>query len=63
MQGDGKGFEELMACVKNCSKQELPVSVILNLCYVPEVRPLLGTAGAIEAIMILSKDHNKLKIC
>lgn len=27
--------------------------MILNLCYVPEVRPLLGTAGVVEAIMDL----------
>ncbi|KAK3919634.1 Armadillo repeat-containing protein 5, partial [Frankliniella fusca] len=61
VQGEGKGFEELVACVKNCSKYELPVSVILNLCYVPEVRPLLGTAGAIEAVMVLAKDQSKQK--
>ncbi|XP_026284866.1 armadillo repeat-containing protein 5 [Frankliniella occidentalis] len=59
VQGDGKGFEELIASIKNCSKHELPVSVILNLCYVPEVRPLLGTAGAIEAVMSLTDSKNK----
>lgn len=56
VQGEGKGFEELVASLKQCSKCELPLSVILNLCFVSEVRPLLGTAGVVEAVLSLSND-------
>ncbi|XP_034241242.1 armadillo repeat-containing protein 5 [Thrips palmi] len=56
VQGDGKGFEELIASLKQCSKSELPISVILNLCFVSEVRPLLGTAGVVEAVLSLASD-------
>lgn len=53
VQGDGNGFDELVASISSCSKQDLPVNVILNLCFVPEVRPLLGTAGIVEVVMNL----------
>ncbi|XP_045536642.1 armadillo repeat-containing protein 5 [Papilio machaon] len=54
IQGDGRGYKCLVALTKLFESTAL--KCLINLCYVPSCRPLLGTAGLVECLVgILQK--------
>ncbi|GBP69342.1 Armadillo repeat-containing protein 5 [Eumeta japonica] len=54
IQGDGRGYQSLIALTKLYETTAL--KCLMNLCYVSSCRPLLGTAGFVECfISILQK--------
>lgn len=54
MQGDGRGYQCLVALTK--IYESLALKCLMNLCYLSSCRPLLGTAGLVECLVgILQK--------
>ncbi|XP_050679997.1 uncharacterized protein LOC126975926 [Leptidea sinapis] len=53
LQGDGRGFQCLVALTK--TNETLALKCLMNLCYQPTCRPLLGTAGLVECLVALLK--------
>lgn len=55
MQGDGRGYQCLVALTKTF--ESLALKCLMNLCYLFPCRPLLGTAGLVECLVgILQKN-------
>ncbi|CAG5048003.1 unnamed protein product, partial [Parnassius apollo] len=54
IQGDGRGYQCLVALTKRY--ESVSLKCLINLCYVSSCRPLLGTAGLVECLVgILQK--------
>lgn len=54
IQGDGRGYQCLVALTKTYESTAL--KCLMNLCYLSQCRPLLGTAGLVECLVgILQK--------
>ncbi|VVC86657.1 unnamed protein product [Leptidea sinapis] len=53
ISGDGRGFQCLVALTK--TNETLALKCLMNLCYQPTCRPLLGTAGLVECLVALLK--------
>ncbi|KAI5637273.1 BTB/POZ domain-containing protein [Phthorimaea operculella] len=54
IQGDGRGYQCLVALTK--LYESLALKCLMNLCYLSPCRPLLGTAGLVECLVgILQK--------
>ncbi|KAL0883062.1 hypothetical protein ABMA27_016532 [Loxostege sticticalis] len=54
IQGDGRGYQCLVALTK--TYESLALKCLMNLCYLSSCRPLLGTAGLVECLVgILQK--------
>ncbi|XP_048478636.1 armadillo repeat-containing protein 5 [Plutella xylostella] len=53
LQGDGRGYQCLVALTK--SFESLALKCLMNLCYLSSCRPLLGTAGLVECIVGILK--------
>ncbi|XP_060803453.1 armadillo repeat-containing protein 5 isoform X1 [Amyelois transitella] len=54
IQGDGRGYQSLVALTK--LYESLALKCLMNLCYLSPCRPLLGTAGLVECLVgILQK--------
>jgi hypothetical protein len=54
IQGDGRGYQSLVALIK--CYESLALKCLMNLCYLSTCRPLLGTAGLVECLVgILQK--------
>lgn len=54
IQGDGRGYQCLVALTK--TYESLALKCLMNLCYLSTCRPLLGIAGVVECVVgILQK--------
>ncbi|RVE50863.1 hypothetical protein evm_004430 [Chilo suppressalis] len=53
IQGDGRGYQCLVALTK--SYESLALKCIMNLCFLSTCRPLLGIAGVVECLVGILK--------
>ncbi|XP_049873107.1 armadillo repeat-containing protein 5 [Pectinophora gossypiella] len=59
LQGDGRGYQCLVALTK--TYESLSLKCLMNLCYLSPCRPLLGIAGLVECLVgILQKTSEVL---
>ncbi|XP_073956979.1 BTB/POZ domain-containing protein Rnb isoform X2 [Choristoneura fumiferana] len=49
IQGDGRGYQCLVALTK--TYESVALKCLMNLCYLSSCRPLLGTAGLVECLV------------
>ncbi|XP_045498323.1 armadillo repeat-containing protein 5 [Colias croceus] len=55
LQGDGRGYQCLVALTK--TNETLALKCLMNLCYMSVCRPLLGTAGLVECLVNILKKN------
>lgn len=57
MRGESKaeGYRSIVASCTNGGKSKMAIRCLYNLCQIAECRPILGTAGAIERLVMLIK--------
>ncbi|CAK1551154.1 unnamed protein product [Leptosia nina] len=59
LQGDGRGYQCLVALTK--TNEILALKCLMNLCYLSACRPLLGTAGLVECLVNILQRHAEVK--
>ncbi|XP_047503466.1 armadillo repeat-containing protein 5 isoform X3 [Pieris napi] len=58
LQGDGRGYQCLVALTK--TNESLALKCLMNLCYLSVCRPLLGTAGLVECLVSILQRNSDL---
>lgn len=60
IQGDGRGYQCLVALTK--THESVSLKCLMNLCYLSSCRPMLGIAGLVECLVVILQKHSGINI-